>query len=191
MSQTPEEIRREIDNTRGRLSMDVDAMADKVNPSSVAHRQTEKVRSTLRQTKDRIMGSTDDASDSAKQTMQDAGDTIRTVPGQISTQTRGNPLAAGLIAFGAGWLLSSLIPASDTEKQLASTVKDKAQPLIDEVGQAAKQVADHMQEPARNAVNEVKDSAAESAQSMKSEATSAASEVGDRAKEAQQNLRSS
>ncbi len=190
MSQTPEEIRREIDSTRGRLSMDVDAMADKVNPSSVAHRQTEKVRSTLRQTKDRIMGSTDDASD-PPQTMQDAGDTIRSVPGQLSAQTRGNPLAAGLIAFGAGWLLSSLIPASDAEKQLASTVKDKAQPLIDEVGQAAKQVADHLQEPARNAVNEIKDSTAESVQSVKSEATSAASDVGDRAKEAQRNLKSS
>ncbi|MBG0739063.1 DUF3618 domain-containing protein [Paeniglutamicibacter antarcticus] len=191
MSQTPEEIRREIDNTRGRLSTDVDAMADKVNPASVAHRQTEKVRSTLRQTKERIMGSTDNSSDSAQPTLQDAGETIRSVPGQISSQTQGNPLAAGLIAFGAGWLLSALIPASDKEKELASTVKDKAQPLVDEVGQAAKQVADHMQEPAQNAVNEVKDSAAESAQSVKSEATSAASDVGGRAKEAQQNVKSS
>jgi hypothetical protein len=27
-------------------------------------------------------------------------------------RTAGNPLAAGLIAFGAGWLVSSLLPAS-------------------------------------------------------------------------------
>ncbi|WP_434612517.1 DUF3618 domain-containing protein [Arthrobacter sp. A5] len=191
MSQTPEEIRREIDNTRGRLSTDVDAMADKVNPANVAHRQTEKVRNTLRQTKERIMGAADDASDSAQQTAQDAGETVRSMPGKISSQTQGNPLAAGLIAFGAGWLLSALIPASDAEKHLASVAKDKAQPLIDEVTDAAKQVAGDMQEPARNAVEEVKGTAQHSAETIKSEATSAASDVGGRAQEARDNLQSS
>ncbi|WP_200919300.1 DUF3618 domain-containing protein [Curtobacterium sp. Leaf261] len=41
---TPDEIRAEIEATRGNLGSDVDALADKVNPSSIAHRQTEKVK---------------------------------------------------------------------------------------------------------------------------------------------------
>jgi hypothetical protein len=44
-SRTPDEIRAEIERTRAGLSYDVDALADKVNPSSIAHRQTEKVKS--------------------------------------------------------------------------------------------------------------------------------------------------
>jgi hypothetical protein len=31
-------------------------------------------------------------------------------------QTQGNPIAAGLIAFGAGMLVASLLPATDLEK---------------------------------------------------------------------------
>ncbi len=191
MSQSPEEIRREIDDTRGSLSTDVDAMADKVNPANVAHRQTEKVRGALRQTKERIMGSADEALDPTQQSAHDSAGTARSVPDKISSQTQGNPLAAGLIAFGAGWLLSALIPASDTEKQLASKAKDKAQPLIDEVTDAAKQVADDMQEPARNAVEDLKGTAQDSAETVKSEAASSAADVGDRAQEARDKLQSS
>ena len=41
-------------------------------------------------------------------------------------QTQGNPLAAGLIAFGVGWLVSSLLPDSQKERELAHQLKDRA-----------------------------------------------------------------
>ena len=44
----------------------------------------------------------------------------------IRQKSEGNPLAAGLIAFGVGWLASSLIPATRREQQVASQVKEKA-----------------------------------------------------------------
>src|SRR3546814_18439061 len=48
----------------------------------------------------------------------------------------GSPLAAGLVAFGAGMVISALIPASEKEAQLASravaTAKEQAQPLVEE-----------------------------------------------------------
>jgi hypothetical protein len=47
----------------------------------------------------------------------------------------GNPLAAGLIAFGAGWLVSSLLPATRREQELADQAKQVAQEKVQPVAQ--------------------------------------------------------
>ena len=57
-------------------------------------------------------------------------------PQAIRRQTRGNPLAAGLIAFGAGWLVSSLLPASRREQELADQAKQVAQEKVQPVAAA-------------------------------------------------------
>ena len=78
-------------------------------------------------------------------------------------QTQGNPLAAGLIAFGAGWLISSLLPASRQEQRLAQQATEKAadvgRPLADKARDAAMEIKDNLQEPAQEAVASVKDTA--------------------------------
>ena len=43
MTNNPDEIRREIEDTRGRLSSDVNALTETVSPSNVARRQADKV----------------------------------------------------------------------------------------------------------------------------------------------------
>lgn len=195
MSQSPEEIRADIERTRANLGSDVDALAEKVSPSSIAQRQTQKVRDKIGQVKDSVMGSVEDTADAVKSgvhqagdtatgTVHSAGETVQNVPHRIAGKARGNPLAAGLIAFGAGMLVSSLIPASAKEQQLASTLKEKAEPLTTELTDAAKQVAQDLKEPAQDALTSVKDSAAESAQRVKDESATAASDVKDRAQEA-------
>jgi len=55
-SKTPEEIRAEIERTRAGLSYDVDTLADKVNPSSIAQRQTDKVKGKFSTMKESVMG---------------------------------------------------------------------------------------------------------------------------------------
>src|SRR4028118_1565174 len=50
-------------------------------------------------------------------------------PGQVVSQAQGNPLAAGLIAFGVGWLASSLLPASSAEQKAAVQLKEHATDL--------------------------------------------------------------
>ena len=47
----------------------------------------------------------------------------------MKAKAEGNPLAAGLIAFGAGLLISGLIPSSQKEQQAVSTLQEKAEPL--------------------------------------------------------------
>ena len=87
-------------------------------------------------------GSSDSALDSAKQSAQNVADSAREMPQQIKRQTRGNPMAAGLVALGAGWLLGSLLPASREERRAAETVKQKAQPLMEDAKDQAREMGD-------------------------------------------------
>src|SRR5215217_5412068 len=59
MSDNPDAIRADIEATRARLGTDVDAVADKVTPSNVVHRQTDKVKDAVTGVKERIMGAAD------------------------------------------------------------------------------------------------------------------------------------
>jgi len=102
----PDQIRDEIEATRAELSGDVNALADSVKPSSVAKRQADKVRSGVSSLKDNVMGSAEDLGHNVKGTAsglgQSASDATSGTTTAVRRQTRGNPLAAGLVAFAAG-----------------------------------------------------------------------------------------
>lgn len=177
-------IRANIERTRGELGDDVDALADKVRPSSIAHRQTDKIKSGLTSVKESVMGSVEDAKDggaSAVDSAKEAGHTA-------VAKAKGNPIAVGLVAFGLGLLAASLVPASEREKDLAVTVKEKAEPLVRAAGDAAKESAEHLREPAMNAVTEIKDTATEAVESVKDQAQTSAGEVRDSAEESREHL---
>src|SRR6476619_4741730 len=116
-SNDPDQIRADIERTRAELSYNVDSLTDTANPKNIANRQVDKVKDAARGVRDKVMGSPDDPYDTgavgdARTAVQDrasaVGDAVSDVPGQVKQKTRGNPLAAGLIAFGAGLLISSL-----------------------------------------------------------------------------------
>jgi len=99
--------------------------------------------------KDRVMGAASDASDAV-------ADKASSVAGQagnvnVKGRTQGNPLAAGLIAFGAGLLVSSLIPSSQKEQQAVSDLQAKAAPLQEKAKEAAQEVAGNLKEPVQEA----------------------------------------
>jgi len=150
------------------------------------------VRSAASQTADRVSGtassaasSVQDAAASAAGTVQDvastAADAVQQAPQAIRRQTRGNPLAAGLIAFGAGWLISSLLPASRQEQRLAQQATEKAadvgRPLADKARDAAMEIKDNLQEPAQEAVASVKDTATDAGRTVVDEGKSAAQDA--------------
>ena len=172
-----DQIRDDIERTRAELGDDVDALADKVRPSSIAHRQVGKVRGAFDNVKEKVMGSASSVGDSASSVGGKVSDASQTAV----RKAEGNPVAVGLIAFGAGLLISSLIPASDKERTLAQGVKEQAQPLVDDLGQAAKEAGQNLKEPAREAADAVKTSATDAAQNVRGEATDAASQVKDSA----------
>jgi gas vesicle protein len=188
MSDSPDAIRHNIEQTRRELGSDVDALADKVSPSKMVERQTNKVKGAIGSVRDRVMGAADDAGSSISHAGSSAASNVGDLKDRAVTKAEGNPLAVGLIAFGAGLLLSSLIPASDREKEVADKVKEQAQPLVDEVSGVAKEVGDHLREPAREAATAVKDAATESVEHVKTEAATAADDVKTQAKGAGQNV---
>lgn len=205
MSNDPDEIRMEIERTRGNLSRDVNQLGDAVSPGSIANRQKTKMRRQVRGWKDSIMGTAEDLRDQTMGTahgMQDRGssamgqvsETTHDVAHTARSQTRGNPLAAGLIALGAGALLGSILPASDKEREAAEALKEKAQPVLEQAADEAKQVgqemADHLKGPAQDSVQEVKSQAQSSAQEVKSQAQSSAQDVKDTAQDASQRAKS-
>ena len=188
MSDDPDAIRAEIEATRRNLSGDVDALADKVTPSKIVDRQTRKVKGAWHSLSDRVMGTADDVGSNVHGAVSDAGSSVADAGRTVVNKAQGNPLAVGLIAFGVGALVASLIPASSKEKELASSAKDAAQPLLQEAAEVGKQVANDLKEPAQRAVQSVKETAQEGVSTVKDEATDRASEVAGEAKESGQRL---
>ena len=90
----------------------------------------------------------------------------------VVRQARGNPIAAGLIAFGVGLLAASLLPETETEKRAGAAVAEKSEGLVEQAKEAGKEMA-----------QELKGTAQEAAQSVKDTAREAASNTADQAKE--------
>ena len=188
MSNDPEQIRREIERTRSELSDNVNALGDKVNPGSIAKRQVSRVRGAATSVKEAVLGSASDAADNTQQLAGTVGDAVSDAPSKVARKAQGSPIAAGLIAFGAGLLVSSLLPASRAEQQAAQTVKDTAQPLVDDLTDTAKEIAGNLQEPAQHALEEVKTTATQAADTVRDDATTAATDVKDHAADAKDTM---
>jgi gas vesicle protein len=183
-SKTPDQIRAEIEATRENLGTDVDALAEKVNPSSIAHRQTDKVKNRFTSIKESVMGTVSDKADS----VSGVGHSISSAGSSTVDAAKGNALAVGVVAFGVGLLVSSLLPASSREKIVASDLKEKAAPAVDAVKGAAQDAAQSLKEPAQEAFSAVKDSAQGAAETVRSEAQSATSDVKDSAQQSRESL---
>jgi uncharacterized protein YeaO (DUF488 family) len=99
----------------------------------------------------------------------DVAEQVREAPAAVSRQAQGNPIAAGLIAFGAGMLVASLLPATELEKRAGEQVREHASDLADQVREplqeSAQQLREDLGDHAREAVASVKDTAKDAAQS--------------------------
>ena len=189
-SDDPEVIRRDIESTRSDLSRNVDALTEKVSPSRVVGRRVDRAKDAVGSVKDKVMGSNDDpydhgavggATDKASSVASSIGDTATSAPTIARQKTRGNPLAAGMIAFGVGWLASSLLPATEKEQEAAAAVKDKASEHSDTltapIKEAAGNAKENLRAPAQDAVQSVKGTATEATATVKDEATAAKDDV--------------
>jgi uncharacterized protein YjbJ (UPF0337 family) len=189
-SDDPEVIRRDIESTRADLSRNVDALTEKVSPSRVVGRRVDRAKDAVGSVKDKVMGSNDDpydrgtmggATDKASSVASSIGDTATSAPTIARQKTRGNPLAAGMIAFGVGWLASSLLPATEKEQEAATAVKDKASEHSDTltapIKEAAGNAKENLRAPAQDAVQSVKGTATEATATVKDEAAAAKDDV--------------
>jgi hypothetical protein len=191
---SPEQIQRDIERTRASLSADVNRLNEKVSPSRVVGRRVDRIKGTATSVKDRVMGSPEDGTglraagdsvssgaSSAKGAISSAassvGDAASAAPQTVRRQTQGNPLAAGVIAFGIGWLLSSLPPATQREQDVAELAEDKAKELAEPLKEMTQEVAGNLQEPLQHSVEQVKSTATDAAAQTAEQAKSAAADV--------------
>jgi uncharacterized protein YjbJ (UPF0337 family) len=214
MAEEPDRIRDDIELTRAQLAHDVDRLADKTSPTRVAQRGWQNTKVKVLDVKDRVtervMGAAHDggstvqhktssAMDTVKDKTSDAVDTVKDTAGDVATQlqqapavarrqAQGNPIAAGLIAFGAGLLAASLLPATELEKRAGRQVRDHADELIEPVRGPLTEAAHDLGDSAKDAAYAVRDTAKDAAQTT---ARSAKSTAKDAATEVKQNVTSS
>ncbi|MGY1724279.1 DUF3618 domain-containing protein [Blastococcus sp. SYSU DS0533] len=213
-SSDPDVIRRQIEDTRRELSYDVDALNEKVNPSRVMDRRVTAAKGRMTSLKEKVMGSAHDttsaaqhrasdaagsvqgAASSAAGSVQDAASSavgaVQQAPDTIVRQAQGNPLAAGLIAFGAGWLVSSLLPASQKEQELAhqaeTALRENKDTLLQPAKQAAQEMGEQLKPAAQHAVEEVKATAQDATETVKQEGQSAAQDVQGQAQQSKESV---
>ncbi|GAA4973526.1 DUF3618 domain-containing protein [Actinoplanes utahensis] len=202
MAEEPERLKRDIENTRASLTRDVDMLAEKASPGKVAQRRWNTVR-------ERVMGSAEQVRESAVGGVQekashlsgqaahlgdvaggkarDAAGAIRDVPRAAADRTQGNPLAAGVIAFGVGLLAAGLIPVTDAERRAGQQLKEGGGDLTGAVKDFAAGLKDDLSGTVQHAVEEVKGTAREAAQATTEQARSSAQEAGDTARKAATN----
>jgi ElaB/YqjD/DUF883 family membrane-anchored ribosome-binding protein len=178
----PDDIRRDIEGTQRELGADVDALNERINPGRVVQRGMAGVRHTVAGTRDSATGR---ASNTAA--------TASSAPETARRWAHDNPLAAGLAAFGAGWLLSAVLPATRRERDAVGRAEDVAreytQPVGEQLGQVTEQVRDNLREPAQQAAESMRSTAGDAASRVREEARSAGAGVTARAQEARDTVR--
>ena len=140
MTDDPDQIRDSIEQTQRDLSADVDALTGRLSPQRIMHDQVQRARTVMGSMKERVAGaaaktasaadgtagsavssaqgavsSAQGAVSSAKGTVTAATSSAARTAGTVATTVRrgilANPIAACLLAFGAGWLIAALLPS--------------------------------------------------------------------------------
>lgn len=198
---TSEDIRRDIEGTRAELGETITEIEDRVSPKRIKERQTERARSrwqsmrsqmkgTTTKVRERVMGSSDDDSgggpsrgEQARQQVsdkrEDVANRVQEGTEQARRQMRGNPLAAGLVAFGAGALASSLLPTTKREQEAAQQLRERAEEPLRE---GLQETGQHMQE-------DLRDQAQQRAKEVGKEAMHAAARTGSEAQDSAQRVK--
>ncbi|MEV6808032.1 DUF3618 domain-containing protein [Streptomyces sp. NPDC051132] len=212
MGTSPDQVRAEIAATRDRLSADVDQLADRTSPRRVVRRRAHRMRGAVSGVRERVMGTAADTAHgvadtaqsatgslqegagrvagSARDTVGGAGQALQQAPELARRRAQGNPLAAGLVAFGVGLLASSLLPASRVEREKASDLmeSDALEPVKQATAESAQHLKEGAREVAQSAAAEVQDSAAQAARTTQEEARAQTGQVTDQARDSGRTL---
>jgi hypothetical protein len=200
VAEVTQELRDDIERIREDLDTTLDALGERVSPRRIAQRRKDAVRARVTRVRTAVMGSagstassaTDQARRAKEGAQTAAGHAVekaREAPEMIQHQAQGNPLAAGLIAFGAGMLLATLFPPTQAERRAASELQDRAEPLKDRAVEAGREVKDHLQESARESAQQVKETATEAAEEVKRQAQASAQGVKEQAQSSTESVK--
>lgn len=178
-----DEMRARIEQQRAEISHTVDQIGNRVTPSHIMARRQDRMRRRLAGWKDNVFGNDEpdfapprgdrhrveepESEPGVRERMGDAASTAsltaQEAPEAVRRQTRGNPLAAGAIALGTGWLIGSLLPESSTERRAVQRVEPQLKQAASEMHDEARGLADDLREPAKHAATQVKQTGTDAA----------------------------
>jgi F0F1-type ATP synthase membrane subunit b/b' len=193
----------------------MEALGDRVSPGRIADRRKAAVRQKVANARERVMGTTEQAREgvagtaggattaigthasSAASTVGEGAsamassvsDTVSHTPDMVRARTEGSPLAAGLVAFGAGMVLAGLLPATDKEKQAAQAVQPALDTVKGELRTAAQDAVEDLKPTAQGAVTDLRDTAQQAVTTVTDQAHGAADATRSEAQEKVQEVR--
>lgn len=192
-------VDRRVTAAKGRMStLREKVMGSAQDTSATAQHRASDMAGSVQDSASNAAGSVQDAASNAAGSVQSAASSavgaVQQAPDTVVRQAQGNPLAAGLIAFGVGWLVSSLLPASQKEQQLAqqaeSALKENKDTLLQPAKQAAQEMGEQLKPAAQDAAESVKATAQDAASNVTEEGKSAAQDVQGQAQQSKDKVQS-
>lgn len=208
MGKSAAEVRSEIVRTRDELGETImaleerigetrESVVDRVSPSRIWQRKTAGLRSrvdhvgaSISRSTHAVTGSVADAQASVSE--QTATTTERT--GELMARTKlkdrgtaqaeNNPMAAGLVALGVGFLAATLLPPTERERQAAERLQKGLVPIKEQASSIGREIGGELQQSAQGSVELLKDQAAEAVERVKQDAQEASEEVKEEAQQA-------
>ncbi|GGW39113.1 DUF3618 domain-containing protein [Streptomyces xantholiticus] len=213
MGTQPDELRSEVEHTRAHLARNVDLLADRMAPRRIARRKADSAQHRLRGIKEHVMGSAKDTRSGLSSTAHSAADTAgegaeqvgekakvtagmardtagrlgnkaQHTPARMKERTQGSPLAAGVMAFGAGMVAAAFLPSSKAEERVGEQLREHSGELLEPLKQSARDVQEGLRDPADEAVEAVKSAAQDAARATKDETRSAGQDTAQGLREA-------
>jgi hypothetical protein len=181
MAQNTIEVRRDIERIRAELDQTLDALGDHVRPSRIAERRTRRIRGSFASARERVMGTASSATSSVGDGLHTAHDQACEVPQRVVAETQGNPLLAGMIAFGIGLLAGSLAPPTEMERQAVDAMSDQLEPVRRQASAMAESVKGQVTDAARESAEHLGDDVREAAHDVQSTAQSSMGAVKEQA----------
>lgn len=202
-SDDPTAIRRDIADTRADMEGTLEAINDRVNPQRVYERRSGRARRRWSSLKASLMGSDHGPSTSSRSLSdrtpdvdvsgraREARQAVSDAPDAAKRRTRGNPLAAGMIAFGVGALIGGALPETNAERQAVGEADRHMdlQGTKQRLTERAQRVGDDVKTSAQDAAQDLKTGAQDAAQDVKDDATREGERVRQDAQQAKDRTR--
>ena len=170
MGETPDNIREEIEETRARMGETVEAISYKADVKS-------RVKDTIVQKKDAVVGGADSLVSRVSGAVPDRQQ-VKTGAQKVGVSKQ-NPLGLAIAGAAAGFVVGTLIPSTTVEDEHLGEMSDEVGEKAREAGQEA---LDRTKDVAREAVDSaretVQEKSGDQAEEMASSLRDKAQEVG-------------
>ncbi len=180
MARDPEEIRREIDETRSDMGETVEALAYKTDVKGRASNWVSEKKDAVVGT---VRGSTPDT-DGVKQGVQQGAEGVKEGAQRGVSVARENPLGLAIGGVAVGFLAGLVAPATRKEDEQMGDVADELKERARETGREALERGKHVAQEAGQAASEAaKETGQEQAEGLRESARQSAEDVGQTARQ--------